>query len=379
MERAALLTPTDIHVIRRYVQTKYAPLPRHRQAEIVADAVRVALERRLPDLSPVVKTRIVNELIRRCVVQEQREVAIEDVLEACAAEGAHDGIDLEPLRRWIDERSPDRSSRERMEARLRREPGANSEETAADMPGTAGTAASSVLGLPTAEGISSPAAAAVGTEPAAALANPLAGTERLPAWSRRAAWIALALSLSAGAAIGWLSQREATGEASPVPERPYVRAAPGTAEAQAGMPEELRYADIDAAAVKAYLRSRNSLLADEPYFGAIVASARKYDVNPLLLLAITGQEQGFVPKTGKQAKLIANNPFNVFHSWQEYNTDIADASDIAAKLVAKLGASRPAGRDPFEWLNRTYAEDPEWAEGVRQLFDKLTHLPASQP
>ncbi|MBC8079244.1 MAG: glucosaminidase domain-containing protein, partial [Gorillibacterium sp.] len=145
-----------------------------------------------------------------------------------------------------------------------------------------------------------------------------------------------------------------------------------------GMPAELQYHDIDTIAVKTYLHRRNSLLADEPYFSAIVESARKHDVHPLLLFAITGQEQGFVPKSHEKAKRIVNNPFNVFHSWEEYNTNIRDSADIAAKLLVKLGKNRPQGKEPFEWFNQTYAEDQSWSNGVRQLFQQLNNLSSAK-
>lgn len=390
MERAALLTTTDVNVIRRYVHTKYAPLPGRRKAEIVAEAVRSALERRLPDLPEKVKARMTSELIRRCLVNERREVSAEDVLEVCEAEPWAEEIDPEPLARWIEEKTSGRWTRQQIESRLHR--GWRSEAILAGAAGHRDAASVLPLPIPFAPpsfdpGVLDPASGAKpdyadgveilapGQAPGVFIdADAISSNRPLGGWRRHAAWLALVLALGAGAAIGLT-----TGERSPGAELGSDSAVheslPGEGQKPGkGMPQELRYADFDAAAVKAYLRSRDSLLADEPYFGAIVASARKYDVNPLLLFAITGQEQGFVPRSGKYAKQIANNPFNVFHSWQEYNTDIADSSAIAAKLIAKLGASRPAGEEPFGWLNRIYAEDPAWADGVRQLFEKLVSL-----
>lgn len=194
----------------------------------------------------------------------------------------------------------------------------------------------------------------------------------------------LLVLLAATAAGAWairLEQQQTIGLRTEHHVLPSVPPLPSTASQRVdkGMPEEWRYREFAAAPVKTYLESRNSLLQDEPYFGAIVQSARKYDVHPLLLLAITGQEQGFVPRDHASAEQIANNPFNVFHSWQDYNTTIGDSADIAAKLLAKLGNSRPEGAEPFEWLNRTYAEDPNWWRGVSQLFAKLTSLSSSTP
>mgnify|MGYP000925748577 CR=1 FL=1 len=202
------------------------------------------------------------------------------------------------------------------------------------------------------------------------------------------AWAAAAFLLTAGI---WFALPKSAHEEPAVPAEPQPRAAaektvpeavPAPAD-EPGMPPEFRYAEFDREAVKTYLRSRDSLLAEEPYFGAIVESGREHDVHPLLLFAIAGQEQGFVPKTHKYAEQIANNPFNVYESWEKYNTDIRDSADIAARTVANLAGRRPAGYDPFLWLNTRYAEDPAWADGVRWFFDKLVsvskgeNLPAS--
>jgi putative ABC transport system permease protein len=85
-----------------------------------------------------------------------------------------------------------------------------------------------------------------------------------------------------------------------------------------------------------------SLLADEPYFSEIIQAAQDSDIHPFLLFAITGQEQGYVPKDTKKAKQIANNPFNIYNSWDSYNTDIADSARIASKTILSISQDRPA-------------------------------------
>ncbi|THF74628.1 hypothetical protein E6C55_24460 [Cohnella fermenti] len=192
---------------------------------------------------------------------------------------------------------------------------------------------------------------------------------------RRLIWGLLSALLAAGMALWALPAPERT-NADPPDElnAGIVRESAATEADASGMPALLRFREFEEEPVLGYLHSRDSLLAEEPYFSAIVASAEEYDVNPLLLLAITGQEQGFVPKSGLHAERIANNPFNVFHSWEEYNTDIRDSSRIAAKLIAKLAGSVPKGEEPIAWMNLSYAEDPAWSTGVRLLFEKLTEL-----
>lgn len=142
------------------------------------------------------------------------------------------------------------------------------------------------------------------------------------------------------------------------------------------LPQELHYVEVNREKLKESLNRRNSLLADEPYFSAIISAGEEYDVNPLLLFAITGQEQSFVPRTDTDARKIANNPFNVKGSWMAYNTNISNAAKIAAGTVVKLSADRPATVNPILWINTRggrggYARHTEWYIGVSKHFAKL--------
>lgn len=134
---------------------------------------------------------------------------------------------------------------------------------------------------------------------------------------------------------------------------------------------ELRYMDVDITALRKWLTNKNSLLSDEPYFSAIINAGKANDVNPLLLFAITGQEQSFVPRDQKNAARIANNPFNVYGSWIQYSTNINDSANIAAKTIAAIGKRRPTAIDEIQWVNRKYAQDKRWWVGVRKIFIKI--------
>lgn len=138
-----------------------------------------------------------------------------------------------------------------------------------------------------------------------------------------------------------------------------------------GIPSYLQFNATDTDRLKGYLKRNNSMLASDPYFSAIIDAAAKMDINPLLLFAITGQEQSFVKRGSENAALIVNNPFNVYHSWVDYNTNIKDSALIAANTVYKQLDKRPAKTDPFKWLNKIYAEDPKWHLGVEQIFLSL--------
>lgn len=141
--------------------------------------------------------------------------------------------------------------------------------------------------------------------------------------------------------------------------------------ATAGIPEFLKYHAVDRAALQAYLRSRNSILADAPYFEGILKVSEEYDLHPLLMFAITGQEQGYVNKENPNHLKIANNPFNVYTSWRKYNTNIEDSTAIAAGTVITILRKRPADKNPFRWINTRYAEDENWARGVEMIFNFL--------
>lgn len=82
------------------------------------------------------------------------------------------------------------------------------------------------------------------------------------------------------------------------------------------LPASLRFKEVNRFKLRGYLEKRDSVLRFEPYFSVIIDTAEDYDLNPLLLFAITGQEQGFVPAGQAGAFEIANNPFNVNHSFR---------------------------------------------------------------
>lgn len=133
----------------------------------------------------------------------------------------------------------------------------------------------------------------------------------------------------------------------------------------------LQYKKINIDALKLWLNQRHSLLATEPYFTTILDTSETFNINPLLLFAITGQEQNFVPSTHEYATEIANNPFNLYGSWKEYNTSIEEASQIAARTIINLSKDCPEYEDQIKWINRLYAEDPNWHQGVSYFLNEL--------
>jgi hypothetical protein len=138
-----------------------------------------------------------------------------------------------------------------------------------------------------------------------------------------------------------------------------------------GLRDEFKYQEIDKNQLIKWLDKKNSMLSEEPYFSAIMNTSKKYDIHPLLMFAIVGQEQAFVPRNGAAAKRIANNPFNVYGSWEDYNTDIYDSSSLAADAIVKSSRNRPVYISTIRWINRRYAEDPNWWNGVSLLFAQM--------
>lgn len=142
------------------------------------------------------------------------------------------------------------------------------------------------------------------------------------------------------------------------------------------IPSIYRYRPVNKENLKKWLNEKNSFLAREPYFESIVSACKKYNLNPCLLFAITGKEQGFVPADNPRAVTISNNPFNVFGSWQVYNTNIRNSAEVACETIIKISSDRPENISFLKWLNSKdgtggYAEDENWWIGVDKFFKKL--------
>jgi hypothetical protein len=146
------------------------------------------------------------------------------------------------------------------------------------------------------------------------------------------------------------------------------------------VPLELSYRPLKTEAVMRYLVSKKSALADLEILGMIDKAGKAQNVDPHFLIAITGQEQSFVPNIKKHAALIIRNPWNVFGCWcsgrgAELTTE--ESALIAAKTIVKLSQSRPATVDPVYWLvsrenpHGYYAEHTGWWIGVKKFYKVL--------
>ena len=157
-------------------------------------------------------------------------------------------------------------------------------------------------------------------------------------------------------------------------------------------PEALKYQAVDSDVVIAYLGNYNSALANATDVQIIIQAAQAHGVNPLLLFAVTGQEQCFDDENNDNAAdvaAIADNPFNVGGSWQDTDYTLAQSADIAANFLAeRLSQAPPDGENAVEWINDPanqngglYASEPDgsptpgWWEGVNCFFQEMNSLP----
>ncbi len=145
-------------------------------------------------------------------------------------------------------------------------------------------------------------------------------------------------------------------------------------ESDVKLPQEFKYKDINKESLNQYLDKKNSILTNDEYLDTILKIAEEKQINPILLIAIIGQEQGFVPRNHRQALRIINNPYNVYGSWIEYNTNLEDSTYIATETLINRLSKLPPNTDPFIWTNRTYAEDINWWKGVKYFFSELSDL-----
>lgn len=332
-DHAYVLTPNDVRNIRNYVGTKYAALPTDKRAEIVADAVSKVIHRQLPDFESAIKYRLTSQLIRTTVLQEQRPVTADDIYKACMELDQRDEAVSIPLSRWVDGQAS-KLDTERLRA----------------------------TGYGHGEGEASGIEAVTHAMPHGHVRRL---RKRLFLYSMLSLLVVASAALYAGTTSSSVLQGDRPSLIMPLQQKDLP---PATTAQLNELPRELQYAEVDIERLASYLRERNSLLAETPYMKAILDTAKEFDIHPALLFAITGQEQAFVPRTHKRAQEIANNPFNVFHSWQEFNTTIEQSAAIAARTINRLSKDRPGGTDPIVWINREYAEDPNWSKGVSSIL-----------
>ena len=143
--------------------------------------------------------------------------------------------------------------------------------------------------------------------------------------------------------------------------------------------DDFSYQRFDYFSVKNYiLLHRKGLIGQAEHYNLIIQMAKLNDIDPLLLFAIIGHEQAFVPLDAAYRDKIIYNPYNVYHSWVDYNTDLVDATQIAINTIKLRLRTKPSDTPSFEWLNLTYAEDPNWHLGVKAIYNHLCVIGRSE-
>lgn len=383
-EGAAIVTPSDIRHIRTFIDDKYPGKPQNEKSELVAEAIRRVIFHQLPDFAEGIKKELASRLVRRKLIQKGF-VRRDDVVEACLELDIRDQRIVRPLREWIERKLDVTVEDRELQRVLRLVKPARSER---------GSVA--LLGRIAKELDASSPDASEPMEQQRAGSSWLAGmpsmrilTAAIGCVMIMGGMLVYVVSLlhdrseTAGMAVVSAAALEQPEAASQAAQPKHAAAEPAAAPAAEpsprmdnDLPQSLQYADIDEAALQRFLESRSSMLAGSRYMDAILDAARHYNIHPLLLFAITGQEQSFVPDDHKRAKQMANNPFNVHYSWQNFNTTIEESSMIAAKTVVNLSKNRPEDRDAIVWINRKYAEDKNWSKGVQSILDMLEEIAA---
>ncbi|MGG4145361.1 hypothetical protein ABEW34_19815 [Paenibacillus algorifonticola] len=386
-EEAYVLSPADVSNIRKYVQHKYGALPQEKKTEMIADAVNRIIHKQLPSFDESIKRQVTAQLIRTAVLEQKRPVRADDIFAACLLLDEREQEIEQLMHAWVEKQLQSVVEIERYRLAMDKlRSSAKRMDTSADfLPNASLSVNESWLQLknelqpagdePLAkEPLAAGAAGAHGLADVIPLPLPLAVPQNAPVPRKRRnhaivygllSLLLVSVSLLYGES---LTRMLRGGQPELVLHAPIE---PVNIVELDGLPQELRYVEIDKKRLTQYLKGKSSILARQPYLDAIIAQAKSFDIHPLLLFAITGQEQAFVPTTNKQAKEIANNPFNVFHSWKEYNTTISDSAEIASRTIVNLSKGRPEGMDPFTWINRKYAEDPNWSNGVRSIFASM--------
>ncbi|MGG1878815.1 M23 family metallopeptidase [Paenibacillus cisolokensis] len=145
----------------------------------------------------------------------------------------------------------------------------------------------------------------------------------------------------------------------------------------------LTYRPLDIPLMIAWLNKRESMLATEEILTMIDNAAKSQGVDPYLLIAITGAEQSFVPKSNKYADKIVKNPWNVFGSWKEgkgSKLTTQEAAEIAAKTIVKLSKGKPSDANSIAWLSDpmnpsgVYATGSNWVKNVTSFYQQLSDL-----
>lgn len=171
---------------------------------------------------------------------------------------------------------------------------------------------------------------------------------------------------------------EAPGKTSAafVPPQEYRPAAakPYTITGSLDKPHYLQYQNVSIEKLKSYLERKNSMLLTSDYLDQLLAYSYEKNLNPLLLIAIIGQEQNYVPSGHRYAPQMIQNPFNIYGSWETHPVGFTASMKEACYTINAALNQRELYTDPFILINARYAQDPNWHVGVKVIFRDLMAL-----
>lgn len=158
-----------------------------------------------------------------------------------------------------------------------------------------------------------------------------------------------------------------------VPPQEYRPAATKlyTASNRLDKPTYLQYRNVSIEKLKEYLERKDSMLLNSDYLDQLLAYSYEKDINPLLLIAIIGQEQNYVPSGHRYAPRMIQNPFNIYGSWETHPVGFTASMKEACYTINAALNNRELYTDPFILINSRYAQDPNWYLGVKVIFRDL--------
>lgn len=369
-----VLTTEDIIILKDYIAKKYESHSSLYRAKILSRAVHQILDNNIPAVNREDKSLIKHDILKNTILDNGQNIFLDDIFKACISRHEKSSEFIENLQNWINNHVENKVSKAELESYYIDNIAENPEEAEFD----------SIEELP-----SQYSEAAYKNdekkykqreyekEVSSKTKKDLVFNRRLISYVACFLIIFLAALLNPNNTHTYILNKlkwttrifENKSVSSDTNSKQYELNLNKLWTSE--LPDYFRFREIHKSALKRYLKNKHSLLSEEPYFSAIIKVSKEYNLNPLVLFAITGQEQGFVDKQDPYSKAIANNPFNVYHSWKEYNTNIEDACRIACITIIDLSKGRPSFVEPFTWISRKYAEDPNWARSVNIIFNTL--------
>ncbi|OPY62436.1 MAG: hypothetical protein A4E56_01351 [Pelotomaculum sp. PtaU1.Bin065] len=370
LKKTPVLRNNDIFILRDYIRKKYPGSGSHERANILADAVRKIIDRHLQEFNERYRSQIRGSLLQKAVSTNHYTINDDDIFKTCIAIQNYEEDYTEALTRWVNGRQEIPVSRETLRKFVDKVRRYGGDIVQHDWSLILECLHNVEFEPENFHPLPKPALPQIG----AWLLKRVAGVCRRAsgAWLKNKSCQVMTaiLLISIAVSLQPLNILPLSFRQMIVSNNTTNKAHQPTTQLEI-RPEDLLYQEVNTAKLRQSLLKRNSILAEEPYFSVIVQSAKEFNVNPIFLFAITGQEQSFVPRQDKEAVAIANNPFNVYHSWTEYNTSIQDSARIASKTISNLLWTKPEAMDALTWINRHYAEDDHWRDGVGWIFQDL--------